>query len=104
MCRQKTTFVGVLFAIQQALDSPALPVGVLKKLMSLTVAYGTVLTAGGNTQYAFLSVTVSESLCFTPASIAHRRVQHESNSLLDQPYNHNDLLKFFLCPHKLPKE
>ena len=45
--------------------------GVLKKFMSSTLAYWTVLTDVGRTQYAFLSVTVSESLRLHPASMAH---------------------------------
>ena len=36
-----------------------------------SLAYGTVLTDVGRTQYAFLSVTVSESLRLHPASMAH---------------------------------
>ena len=45
--------------------------GVFEKFMSLTLAYGKVLTDIGRTQYAFLSVTVSESLRLHPASMAH---------------------------------
>ena len=45
--------------------------GVFQKFMSLTLAYGTVLTDVGRTQYAFSSVTVSESLRLHPASMAH---------------------------------
>ena len=45
--------------------------GVFKKFMSSTLAYGTVLTDVGRTQYAFLSVTVSESLRLHPASMAY---------------------------------
>ena len=45
--------------------------GVFKKFMSSTLAYGTVLTDVGRPQYAFFSVTVSESLCLHPASMAH---------------------------------
>ena len=45
--------------------------GVFEKFLSLTLAYGTVLTDIGRTQYAFLSVTVSESLNLNPASMAY---------------------------------
>ena len=36
--------------------------GTFEKLMSFTLAYGTVLTDPGRTQYAFLSVSANESL------------------------------------------
>ena len=45
--------------------------GVFEKFISLTLAYGKVLTDVGRIQYAFLFVTVSESLRLHSASMAH---------------------------------
>ena len=41
--------------------------------MSFILAYNTVFTALGSTQYAFLSVVVRESLLHPPASTSHNR-------------------------------
>ena len=49
-----------------------------RKFMSLILAYGTYFMPGGITQYFFFWVTDIDSLCSTPASMAHNKWQHET--------------------------
>ena len=54
--------------------------GVFEKFMSLTLAYGTVLTDVGRTQYAFLS----NPFVYIPLQWPIATKQHGSSSLQDQ--------------------
>ena len=77
--------------------------GVFEKFMSLTLAYGTVLTDVGRTQYAFFRSLSANPFVYIPLQWPIATKQHGSSSLQDQPCNHNEQTE--LCPsfHTRPK-
>ena len=77
--------------------------GIFENFMSLTLAYGTVLTDAGRTQYAFLSVSVSESLRLHPTSMAQSNGAKWEQLSPRPPYSHNGQTELFPSFHTQPK-